>query len=174
MTVVGYALDVRMELEAVHRKLAMALDEANGQGTLAQHALDADGDLRFVGALDEDTPAGCLDDGGVVEANALAAGDCARYAARGLDAMTAQAAVRKGKHVAANISRIERGRAPIAYGYQELGYVVSLGRFDSVGWLLVREPVGVVGAIITWNGPLGGIAHKAGPARHRLSSQCGS
>jgi acyl-CoA reductase-like NAD-dependent aldehyde dehydrogenase len=30
--------------------------------------------------------------------------------------------------------------------------------------LLVREPVGVVGAIITWNGPLGGIAHKAGPA----------
>jgi acyl-CoA reductase-like NAD-dependent aldehyde dehydrogenase len=30
--------------------------------------------------------------------------------------------------------------------------------------MLVREPVGVVGAIITWNGPLGGIAHKAGPA----------
>jgi acyl-CoA reductase-like NAD-dependent aldehyde dehydrogenase len=30
--------------------------------------------------------------------------------------------------------------------------------------LLVREPVGVVGAIIPWNGPLGLIAHKIGPA----------
>ena len=73
MAVVGYALEVRMELEAVHRELAMALEEANGQGTLAQHALDADGDLRFVGALDEDAPAGGLDDGGVVEADTLAA-----------------------------------------------------------------------------------------------------
>jgi acyl-CoA reductase-like NAD-dependent aldehyde dehydrogenase len=30
--------------------------------------------------------------------------------------------------------------------------------------LLVREPVGVVGAIVAWNGPLGGFTHKAGPA----------
>jgi acyl-CoA reductase-like NAD-dependent aldehyde dehydrogenase len=30
--------------------------------------------------------------------------------------------------------------------------------------LLVREPVGVVGAIIPWNGPLGLISHKIGPA----------
>jgi aldehyde dehydrogenase (NAD+) len=29
--------------------------------------------------------------------------------------------------------------------------------------LLVREPVGVVGAIIPWNGPLGLIGHKVGP-----------
>ena len=78
---------------------------------------------------------------GTTLSNVYAAGDCVRYAARGLDAMTAQAAVRKGKHVAANITRIERGRAPIAYGYQEIGYVVSLGRFDSVGWLLVRENI---------------------------------
>ena len=41
--------------------------------TRAQHALDADGDLRLVGALDEDAPAGGLDDGGVVEADTLAA-----------------------------------------------------------------------------------------------------
>jgi NADH:quinone reductase (non-electrogenic) len=69
----------------------------------------------------------------------FAAGDCARYAARGLNAMTAQAAVRKGKHVATNISRVQRGRLPVAYGFQELGYVVSLGRLDAVGWLLMRE-----------------------------------
>ena len=30
--------------------------------------------------------------------------------------------------------------------------------------LLVREPVGVVGAIIPWNGPLGLISHKVAPA----------
>jgi acyl-CoA reductase-like NAD-dependent aldehyde dehydrogenase len=30
--------------------------------------------------------------------------------------------------------------------------------------LLVREPVGVVGAIIPWNGPMGLITHKLGPA----------
>jgi len=30
--------------------------------------------------------------------------------------------------------------------------------------LLVREPVGVVGAIIPWNGPLGLIGHKVAPA----------
>ena len=39
----------------------------------AQHALDADGDLRLVGALDEHAPPGGLDDRGVVEADALAA-----------------------------------------------------------------------------------------------------
>ena len=78
----------------------------------------------------------------------FAAGDCARYAARGLDALTAQAAVRKGKHVAANISRLHRGRPPVAYGFQELGYIVSMGSLDSVGWVLVRENI-VRGAAAT-------------------------
>jgi aldehyde dehydrogenase (NAD+) len=36
----------------------------------------------------------------------------------------------------------------------------SMGQFG----LLVREPVGVVGAIIPWNGPLGLISHKVAPA----------
>jgi NADH dehydrogenase len=75
--------------------------------------------------------------GGATLSRVFAAGDCVQYAARGLNALTAQAAVRKGKHVAANITRLERGRIPVAYGFQELGYVVSLGRLDCVGWLLV-------------------------------------
>ena len=79
-------------------------------------------------------------DGGTLD-RVYAAGDCVRYAARGLDAMTAQAAVRKGKHVAANVARAHRGRTPIAYVFQELGYVVSLGSLDAVGWVLVRENV---------------------------------
>ena len=73
VAVVGHALEVRVELEAVHRELAVALEEADGERTRAQHALDADGDLRLVGALDEHATAGGLDDGGVVEADALAA-----------------------------------------------------------------------------------------------------
>ena len=76
---------------------------------------------------------------GAALATVYAAGDCARYAARGLDAMTAQAAVRKGKHVAASIARAHRGRTPVPYVFQELGYVVSLGSLDAVGWVLVRE-----------------------------------
>ena len=73
MAVVGCAFEVRVELEVVHRQLAVALEEADRERTLAQHALDADGDLGLVGALDQDAPAGGLDDGGVVEADALAA-----------------------------------------------------------------------------------------------------
>jgi NADH dehydrogenase len=32
-----------------------------------------------------------------------------------------------------------RGRTPVPYVFQELGYVVSLGSLDAVGWVLVRE-----------------------------------
>ena len=42
---------------------------------VAQYALDADGNLRLVRALDQDPPAVGLDDGGVVEADTLAAGE---------------------------------------------------------------------------------------------------
>src|SRR5690606_38473138 len=62
-----------VELEAVHCELAMALEEADGDGPLAQHPLDPDGDLRLAGALNENAPAGGLDDSGVVQSNALAA-----------------------------------------------------------------------------------------------------
>ena len=73
MAVIGDAFEVRVELEAVHREFAMALEEADGERPRAQHALDADGDLRLVGALDQHPPAGGLDDGRVVEPDALAA-----------------------------------------------------------------------------------------------------
>jgi NADH dehydrogenase len=65
----------------------------------------------------------------------FAAGDCAHYAGGGLNAMTAQAAVRKGKLVAENIRRLHGGEAPAAYDYHALGYFLSLGPLDGVGWL---------------------------------------
>ena len=40
--------------------------------------------------------------------------------------------------------------------------------------LLVREPVGVVGAIIPWNAPIGLIANKVAPALHRRAARSSS
>lgn len=64
-----------------------------------------------------------------------AAGDCSVFEGGGSNAMTAQTAVRKGRLIADNIVRSIR-RQPLArYGYQELGYFVSLGMFDGIGWI---------------------------------------
>jgi aldehyde dehydrogenase (NAD+) len=46
------------------------------------------------------------------------------------------------------------------FPFEEEGELTEGGEFG----LLVREPVGVVGAIIPWNGPLGLIANKIAPA----------
>lgn len=73
--------------------------------------------------------------------SAWAAGDCARYDSRGDDSMTAQVAVRQGKHIARNIDRVARGVEPLEYYFRELGYVVSLGTADAAGWLMLRENV---------------------------------
>ncbi|MBT8136763.1 MAG: FAD-dependent oxidoreductase [Gammaproteobacteria bacterium] len=73
--------------------------------------------------------------------NIFAAGDCARYDARGDDFMTAQVAVRQAKLVARNIDRLSRGVRPLEYFFRELGYVVSLGPVDAVGWLLLKDQV---------------------------------
>ncbi|MGV9797350.1 aldehyde dehydrogenase [Mycobacterium sp. NPDC003449] len=47
-----------------------------------------------------------------------------------------------------------------SYAFEEPGLTSMWGGFG----LLRREPVGVVGAIFPWNGPLEYIVHKAGPA----------
>ena len=69
--------------------------------------------------------------------NIYAAGDCARFDGPGTNAQTAQAAVRKGRRVATNIERAVEGKAPQRYTFKELGYFVSLGPWDGMGWLLV-------------------------------------
>jgi NADH dehydrogenase len=63
------------------------------------------------------------------------AGDCADYAGNGLNHLTAQAAVRKGKLVAHNIRNLKAGRELRRYRYQERVYLLSLGSTDAVGWL---------------------------------------
>jgi len=69
------------------------------------------------------------------------AGDCARFDSRGDDQLTAQIAVRQGKLVAQNIDRVSRGVRLFEYYFKELGYVVSLGPLDAVGWLFLQDQI---------------------------------
>ncbi len=71
--------------------------------------------------------------------NIFAAGDCVQFASRGLNALSAQAAVRKGRQIAINIKRLRQERLPYIYAYNELGYFVSLGPGDGVGWMLFKN-----------------------------------
>ncbi len=72
----------------------------------------------------------------VVLSNCFAAGDCCEFAGGGLNAWTAQAAVRKGRRVAENIAHAAAGRALEPYAYRELGYFVSFGFWDGIGYIL--------------------------------------
>lgn len=70
------------------------------------------------------------------------AGDCSHYQSFGSNAMTAQSAVRKGKLVARNILR-HSGLLKLLepYMHHDIGYVVSLGPTDAVGWLALENNV---------------------------------
>jgi NADH dehydrogenase len=76
--------------------------------------------------------------GGQLLQEIFSAGDCADYAGNGLNQLSAQAAVRKGKLVAHNIRNLNAGRGLHRYRYQEKGYLLSLGSVDAVGWLGLR------------------------------------
>ena len=73
--------------------------------------------------------------------NIFAAGDCSQFSSHGLNAPTAQAAVRKGKQIATNIKRIHQGRLPYIYSYGELGYFISMGPMDGIGWLVFKHNI---------------------------------
>ena len=64
------------------------------------------------------------------------AGDCSYYDDFGSNLMTSQSALRKGKAAANNILR-EAGilRFCLPYMHQDIGYLLSLGPDDAVGWI---------------------------------------
>ncbi len=69
--------------------------------------------------------------------NIFAVGDCSHYQSWGSNTLTAQSAVRKGKLVARNILRHSGFPGLLEpYIHHELGYVVSIGPADAVGWLV--------------------------------------
>jgi NADH dehydrogenase len=83
-------------------------------------------------------------------ANIFTAGDCSNYSSLGSNTMTAQSAVRKGMLAARNIVR-DSSVLPLLepYLHRDLGYVVSLGPTDAVGWLALEgNVVGGVPALL--------------------------
>jgi NADH:ubiquinone reductase (H+-translocating) len=64
------------------------------------------------------------------------AGDCSYYDDMGSNLMTSQSALRKGKAAAKNILR-EAGILSfcLPYMHQDIGYMLSLGPDDAVGWI---------------------------------------
>jgi len=85
------------------------------------------------------TPTGQAICDGKLMPRVFAAGDCADFAGGGLNSLSAQAAVRKAKTVAENVLRHATGRELQDYSYRELGYFVSLGSGDGVGWMLRKR-----------------------------------
>jgi NADH dehydrogenase len=70
------------------------------------------------------------------------AGDCSHYRSPGSNALTAQSAVRKGKLAARNILRHSGTiRFLEPYLHRDLGYLISLGPRDAVGWLALERNV---------------------------------
>ena len=71
----------------------------------------------------------------------FAAGDCARWLDVPFDAATAQTAVRKGRHVAETVVHVAKGRAPEDWEAPQLGFFLSLGPHDAIGWIFARAAV---------------------------------
>jgi NADH dehydrogenase len=82
--------------------------------------------------------------------NIFTSGDCCIYNSSGSNTMTAQTAVRKGKLAARNILRHSGSPGLLEpYWHRDLGYVVSLGPIDAVGWLALEgNVVGGVPALL--------------------------
>ncbi len=74
--------------------------------------------------------------------NIFTAGDCSNYLSFGSNTMTAQSAVRKGQLAARNVLRHSGSLKLLEpYWHRDLGYVVSLGPMDAVGWLALENNV---------------------------------
>ncbi len=74
--------------------------------------------------------------------NIFTSGDCCIYDSSGSNTMTAQSAVRKGMLAARNILRHSGSlRLLEPYWHRDLGYVISLGPTDAVGWLALEGNV---------------------------------
>ena len=115
--------------------------------TIGGEAFTMDSSLTFLFPGVQATPALATDEFGRVQVdgqvltNVYSAGDCSDFAGGGLNSLTAQAAVRKARRVAVNIDNEAAGRPLEAYTYKELGYFVSLGFWDGVGYVLADDKV---------------------------------
>lgn len=79
---------------------------------------------------------------GKILGRVFTAGDCSNYRGPGSNAMTAQSALRKGRLAARNILRASGPLGiPEPYLHRDLGYVISMGPRDAVGWIALERNV---------------------------------
>lgn len=76
---------------------------------------------------------------GIAHKNFYAVGDNSYFSGPGLNSKSGQAAVRKGQHVARAIRAAVEGKEIPPYTYAEIGYFVSLGSKEAVGYLLSQK-----------------------------------
>ena len=132
------ARGIEVELSAVFRRQVGPALEALRQGELVR--MDSDLTLLCPGVRPEpelfstDVHGRVIGGHGVLS-NVFSAGDCSRFDGAGLNSLSAQAAVRKGKLVAENVRRALEGRPLERYTYREVGYFLSLGYWDGLGWV---------------------------------------
>ncbi len=112
-------------------------------GSDREYQLDSAATLLFAGVKRapfsvSTNPFGQIEIEGDLLPDIFSAGDCSDYAGNGLNQLTAQAAVRKGKQVAHNIVNLHTERSLRPYHYQEKGYLMSLGPIDAIGWVGLR------------------------------------
>ncbi|XSG86104.1 MAG: NAD(P)/FAD-dependent oxidoreductase [Methylohalobius sp. ZOD2] len=86
-------------------------------------------------------PFGQVVQGGRVLECLFAAGDCTVFAGGGANSLSAQVATHKGRLVGENIVRHRHGLTLTPYRFREMGYFVSMGPADGVGWLGIPENV---------------------------------
>ena len=113
------------------------------QASSREYSLPSDLTLLFPGvaaspATLETNAYGQVTSDGQVLSRIFSAGDCSKFDSSGLNFLTAQAAVRKGKLVAGNILKLTQGEKLRSYRYQEKGYLISLGSTDAIGWVGLR------------------------------------
>lgn len=147
-------LDIEWVAAHFFRRQASDYIVVENRKTGAVHELPSALSLLFVGKSPEfrleTNGFGQVVAGGKALSRIFAAGDCSRCRGPGSNALSAQTAVRKGKLAARNILR-QSGPVKLLepYLHRDLGYVVSLGPTDAVGWIgLQRNVVGGLPAVI--------------------------
>lgn len=134
---ISAGIEIRLNTEITHVEPGIVTSRSGTQETSqqAEHVLFVPG-VRSTPSFTCDV-SGRLE--GVNHANIFAAGDSSYFSGRGLNTKSAQAAVRKGQHVARAIVAAATGKPLPGYTYAEIGYFVSLGPKNAVGYLLSQK-----------------------------------
>jgi len=140
------------DLEIDYRPNCFFRSQASGQvvleGRETGEMIELPSDLSLLFTGKSPTPRFQADLFGHIVVNAktldavFTAGDCSHYRGPGSNAATAQSAVRKGRLVARNILRASGPlKVPEPYLHRDLGYVISMGPRDAVGWIALQRNV---------------------------------